>query len=48
MFRKILIGMIVFLMACSIAAAGYQFGQYLAQRDGAGKSTEAVPGTKSE
>jgi hypothetical protein len=33
MFRKVLIGMLGFLIACGLAAAGYRFGQHLAQQD---------------
>ncbi|HEX7989013.1 MAG TPA: hypothetical protein VF513_02550 [Stenotrophomonas sp.] len=33
MFRKILIGMLGFLIVCGLAAAGYRVGQELAQHD---------------
>ncbi len=33
MFRKILIGMLGFLVVCVLAAAGYRLGQQLAQQE---------------
>ncbi|WP_269792094.1 hypothetical protein [Stenotrophomonas sp. Iso1] len=33
MFRKILIGMLGFLIVCLLGAAGYRFGQHLADQD---------------
>ncbi len=33
MFRKILIGMLGFLIVCVLAAAGYRVGQQLAQQE---------------
>ncbi len=41
MFRKVLIGMLAFLIACGLAAAGYRVGQHLAQQDG---TSSARPG----
>jgi uncharacterized protein HemX len=40
MMRKVLIGMLGFLIACGLAAAGYHFGQHLAQQD---NSESAAP-----
>ncbi len=33
MFRKIMIGMLGFLVVCILAGAGYRVGQHLAQQD---------------
>jgi hypothetical protein len=33
MFRKIVVGLAVFAIACAIGASGYQFGKYLRQHD---------------
>lgn len=33
MFRKVLIGMLGFLIACGLATAGYHFGQHLARQE---------------
>lgn len=35
MFRKVLVGMLGFLITCGLAAAGYRVGQHLAQQGGA-------------
>jgi hypothetical protein len=40
MFRKILIGMLGFLVACGLAAAGYQMGRHLAYKQ---DNTPVVP-----
>lgn len=39
MFRKVLIGMLGFLIACGLAAAGYRLGQHLAQNDSHASTT---------
>ncbi|WP_449467639.1 hypothetical protein [Stenotrophomonas humi] len=35
MSRKLLIGLLCFLVACLLGAAGYRFGQHLAHQDNA-------------
>ena len=42
MFRKVLIGMAAVLLGCLLAAAGYRFGQALAQ---AGPNAHDGPAT---
>lgn len=33
MFRKFVVGLAVFAIACAIGASGYQFGKYLKHHD---------------
>ena len=41
MFRKIVIGLALVAVACSIAGSGYAFGKYLKQRELASEVQEA-------
>lgn len=41
MFKKILIGFATVAIVCALARSGYEFGQYLAQKDKAQAAREA-------
>ena len=43
MFRKIVIGLALVAVACSIAASGYAFGKYLKQRELSSEAQEPAP-----
>ncbi|KFN43052.1 hypothetical protein [Arenimonas oryziterrae] len=40
MFKKMAIGFLAVAIACGLAASGYSFGKYLAERDNAGDAKE--------
>ncbi|WP_158549192.1 hypothetical protein [Lysobacter silvisoli] len=46
MFKKALIGMAGVLVVCLLAAAGYRYGQHLAQRDKAAEQAAAADATR--
>lgn len=45
MFKKILLGLLAAAIACSLAHSGYAFGKYLADKDKAGASRQALRDT---
>jgi len=47
MFRKIQMGMLAFFGVCVIASAGYQFGQYLAERNQSTETPAATTGASN-